>query len=100
MTREAIEQILLQSLESLNQIAAEEGGSIRVGLDVPLFGPEAEIDSISLVTLIVEVETALKDQHGLTISLTDDQALARPISPFRDVQTLIDYILEVAGPNP
>jgi hypothetical protein len=49
------------------------------------------------VSLIVDVETALVVDHGLTISLADDFAASRTQSPYSTVETLRDYILTLAA---
>ena len=35
------------------------------------------------------------EEHGFDISLTDDRAMTREISPFDSVTSLADYIFEV-----
>jgi len=92
--REAILRIVLGALENLNQ-ELDEGAQIAVGPTTPLFGPDATLDSLSLVSVIVDVETALTIEWDTPISLTDDRAMSREISPFDDVGTLTDYILEL-----
>ena len=47
--------------------------------------------------MIVDVETALNVDYDLPISLTDDRAMTREVSPFDDVQTLKDYIVELVA---
>jgi hypothetical protein len=37
----------------------------------------------------------LNTEYGLEISLTDDRAMSRPVSPYETVATLRDYILEL-----
>lgn len=90
----AVEAIILKALEDLNQ-ELEPDDRIVVGPETALFGVDAEIDSLSLVSVIVDVETALSLDHGLEVSLTDDRAMGRAVSPFTDVPALKDYILEL-----
>lgn len=93
---EAVEQIILAALNDLNEeLDADE--QIAVGPETALFGPDAEIDSLALVSLIVDVETALTTDHDLDIALTDDRAMTREVSPFTDVPALKAYILELAA---
>ena len=40
---------------------------------------------------------ALNVDHDLPVSLTDDRAMTREVSPYSDVQALKDYILELAA---
>ena len=93
-TREAVLAIILEALESLNA-ELDAGQQVDVGPTTPLFGPDAQLDSLSLVSVIVDVETALTMKWGLPVSLTDDRAMSREISPFDDVRTLADYVLEL-----
>jgi acyl carrier protein len=92
--REEVVRIILDALESLNQ-ELDEAARVAIGPATPLFGPDAQLDSLSLVSVIVDVETALTIQWNVPISLTDDRAMSREISPFDDVGTLTDYILEL-----
>ena len=93
-TRAAVLGIILEALENLNQ-ELDEGQRVEIGPVTPLFGPDAQLDSLSLVSVIVDVETALTVTWGLPVSLTDDRAMSREISPFDDVGTLADYVLEL-----
>jgi acyl carrier protein len=92
--REAVLRIVFDALESLNQELGESA-RVTIGPTTPLFGPDAQLDSLSLVSVIVDVETALTLRWDAPISLTDDRAMSREISPFDDVATLTDYILEL-----
>ena len=65
--------------------------------DYPLFGKDSELDSIDFVTVIVDVEYQLGKQYGVNISLTSEKAMSQKNSPFRTVDTLADYIVEVVN---
>jgi hypothetical protein len=84
---------IYQALHSLNEerAAAEQ---IVVGPDTCLFGEGSALDSLSLVSVIVDLETLVADRFGRSISLTDDQAMARDPVPFSTVESLRRYILE------
>ena len=99
MNEAVIQQIISDALKSLNTELPDDK-QIAIGPNTPLFGSNAEIDSLSLVSLIVDVETALNGEHDLEISLTDDRAMTREVSPFSDVQALKDYILELIAEGP
>jgi acyl carrier protein len=96
LTGELIEELILGALNDVNDEQPEDE-RIEVGPSTPLFGPNAQIDSLALVSVIVDVETALNVDYDLPISLTDDRAMTREISPFDDVQTLKDYIVELVA---
>jgi acyl carrier protein len=58
----------------------------------PLLGRGALLDSLGLVTVIVDIEQRLAEQHGVAISLADERAMSERHSPFRSVGALADYI--------
>jgi len=62
-----------------------------------LLGRDAVLDSLGLVTLIVDVEQKLDEQLRVTATLADDRAMSRERSPFMTVGTLIDYVCEVVA---
>ena len=99
LTGSQIEELILGALNDVNDEQPEDE-RIEVGPNTPLFGPNAQIDSLALVSVIVDVETALNVDYDLPISLTDDRAMTREISPFDDVQTLKDYIVELVAEHP
>lgn len=96
LTRSVIESVVLSALNNLNRERAD-APPVRVARDTPLFGSASELDSLSLVSVIVDVETTLNDEHGCDLSLMDDRALSRPASPFKDVSSLTDYIIELTS---
>jgi len=56
-----------------------------------LFGAGSILDSLGLVTLIVELEQAIQDQFRVAVSLADEKALSQTRSPFRTIGTLAEY---------
>ena len=94
LTRGSVEQIVLDALTTINEERTPEE-RFAVGPDTELFGPDAPLDSLALVSVIVDVEQGVSDAAGVQISLTDDRAMGQEVSPFTDVQALTDYILSV-----
>lgn len=64
-----------------------------------LFGKESAIDSLSLVSIIVDLETIFSADYNQDISLTDDRAMTRSVSPFSSISNLVDYIFELVNQN-
>lgn len=93
---ENAEEIILKALNNLNE-ERPENRQINVGPNTALFGGSSELDSLSLVSVISDVETELNLRHQLSVSLADDKAMNREVFPFSDVQTLKAYIVEVAA---
>lgn len=92
LNKEQVEEIIFKALNSLND---ERGSEDQISVDenTCLFGPEAALDSLSLVSLIVDVEGAVSEVSEKEVSLTDDHAMSQEISPFFSVTTLTKYIL-------
>ncbi len=91
LKKNVIQAIILQALKNIN----EERGSdeqLKIDLNTRLFGADAVLDSLSLVSVIVDVESAVSKQAGHEISLTDDRAMSQETSPFSDVNSLTAYI--------
>lgn len=55
-----------------------------------LIGPQSVLDSLELVTFVVELEQRLQEP---SIVLADESAMSRTDSPFKTVQSLINHIL-------
>jgi acyl carrier protein len=94
LTGKEVEFVIFRAMENLNAELGVER-AVRVSLDTELFGIKAEIDSLSLVSLIVDIESSLNADYSCEVSLTDDRAMMREISPFTNVIALRDYIVEL-----
>ncbi|MBC7380578.1 MAG: hypothetical protein H7346_24530 [Burkholderiaceae bacterium] len=92
--RPQILALVLTAVQALNE-ERPAGGQLALSEDTLLFGDGAELDSLSLVSVIVDIETAVTDQFNEPISLTDDRAMNRSVSPFTHVAALVDYIHEL-----
>jgi acyl carrier protein len=63
----------------------------------PLHGDEAGIDSLSLVSLVVDLEGRVASELGREIVLADEKAMSSRNSPYRTVGSLVDFIVERIG---
>lgn len=86
--------IVLRALENLNEELDEP---VEVSPQTRLFGADAVIDSLSLVSIIVDVEAEASEVLGFPVSLTDDAAINQPVSPFTTPETLAAYIMKLAN---
>jgi acyl carrier protein len=92
--RKIVLGVILRAVENLSD-ELEDGAKISVDEDTKLFGTDAVLDSLSLVSVIVDVETAISEKFNTPIALTDDRAMSREVSPFANVTALADYIVEL-----
>lgn len=96
MDKQQIFDIVINQVKELNETLPAEQ-QFFVDKNTILFGNDSKIDSLSLVSVIVDLEGIFSDEFGIDISLTDDRAMTRAISPFDNVESLVDYIHEVVS---
>lgn len=91
LKKDVIQAIILLALKNINEERGPDE-QLKIDLNTRLFGADAVLDSLSLVSVIVDVESAVSEQAGHEISLTNDRAMSQEISPFSDVNSLTTYI--------
>lgn len=98
MTPEDAEAIII---EVVQQIADERGIEVaQVDSETVLIGPEAFLDSVGLVSVVMEIEARIDEDFGAEVSLTSDAAMSRERSPLRTIGTIREFIMEqVAAPS-
>lgn len=92
--RETSVQVVIASLREVLELA-DEPVPDEITDDTVLVGNDAVIDSLGVVSLIVEIEQRLEMDHDTSITLASDRAMSQRNSPFRTVGVLADYILTV-----
>ena len=93
MERSQIQDIVLRAIERIN-LSRRPDDQLDVRPDGSIFGPDSRLDSLGLVTLLIDVEEALQDA-GLDVTLNDARAMSATRSPFRNVPSLVDFIMGV-----
>jgi len=87
--------LLQQTLDA--HLLDQGGEAVPATADLPLIGEDAAVSSMALVTYIADVESTLMENYDLTLTLVSERALSRKKSPFRSVNALADYVLELVG---
>jgi len=62
--------------------------------DFEIIGSHDNIDSLDLVSILVDVEAQVHDKYGKIIMLSSDKAMSQNNSPFRNVKTLTLFLIE------
>ncbi|MBJ7494766.1 MAG: hypothetical protein JHC77_07055 [Opitutales bacterium] len=96
ITRSQILVLILNRLKSLG-VELHKPALVEATEQTRLFGDKADLDSMGLVTLIADLEYDLQQNLGRTVSLVDEKAMSRLTSPFRRVDFLTDYLVEVVN---
>jgi acyl carrier protein len=94
--RPQITETILSGLE--DALAMSDGDTpapAELGEETRLIGRKGVLDSMGLVTLIVDVEQRLEEQYDVVVVLADERAMSQERSPFRSVSSLADYISQL-----
>ncbi|NWG22380.1 MAG: hypothetical protein HXY39_18895 [Chloroflexi bacterium] len=88
------EAIVAMVINSLNDLYAQNGitSDDAPGESTYLVGRRAALDSLGLVTLIVELEQKIEEEFDVALTLASERAMSQKNSPFLTVGALADYI--------
>lgn len=92
VTKEEIIEIIFDSIDEINE---QNETHLVKNEKTKLFGRDSDLDSLGLVNLIVSVEENINDRLNVSISIVDEKAMSQKNSPFKSVETLTDYLLQV-----
>lgn len=90
MQKNEIQDIIFQAIDMTNHIR-EEGSHVPKSATTELYGKDGHLDSMGLVAFLIDIEELFLDED-IQIALSDERAMSQANSPFRNVQTLTDYI--------
>jgi acyl carrier protein len=84
---------------SLNEVFAQTGLPAPESItgDTVLVGKDAVLDSLGVVSLIVEVEQRVEAEHGVSVTLANDKAMSQRNSPFRTVSVLAEHVVAMVA---
>jgi acyl carrier protein len=81
-------------LSALREAVDQNGGDVAgITDETVIVGPAAVIDSIGVVSLIVDIEQRLEMDYQVSVTLANDRAMSQRNSPFRTATVLADHIL-------
>ena len=90
-------------LDVLRDYVATGGQAPAAPMDMtastPIWGPGAVLDSAGLVSVVIEIESRVRETYGIDVTLADEHAFSQKRSPFRNVQTLAEYTCDLAARN-
>jgi len=86
-------QIEKMVIDSFSVILEEFDSIMPISKRTRIYGGDSPLDSTAVVSMVVDLEMKLADEIGFLISLSDDRAMSQKRSPFRDVESMVDYIL-------
>jgi acyl carrier protein len=90
MNQKTIVQLIVETVDGYR--VAMSGEHEELTAETCLFGPSGLLDSLGLVSVLVELEQKVSDASGRPVSLMDDKAMSETSSPFRTIRSLADYL--------
>lgn len=94
--KEKITQSLYEVIDEIN-LELPDDMKLEKSTSTVLFGDGGKLDSLGLVNLVVAAEQKITEDFDNPISISDERAMSQKNSPFRTVETLIDYIDMLLG---
>ena len=91
MSSERVSEAIYKAVDSFNEQSGKNH-QLKKSPTTILFGKGGQLDSLALVSLIIEVEEKIADEFGVSIVLADERALSQKNSPFLTLQTLNQYV--------
>jgi acyl carrier protein len=91
LTQDNIRKAVYEAIDELNK-QLPKGVQVDKAPDAPLYGKSSKLESLDFVTLIMEVESKIKDDFGVDLVLTDENLLSKENSPFLTVETLVEHL--------
>lgn len=67
----------------------------RCGANPVIFRAGGALDSLGLVNFLADLEYRLAEEFGRELVLASERAMSRSRSPFRDVDALTAYVVEL-----
>lgn len=95
MDRTALSALVIETLRNFGLPPAQQ--SVAMTEETILFGPGGLLDSVALVSFILDVEEAIRVSCGISITLADERAMSQTRSPFRRVSSLADYAAQLVA---
>jgi len=89
--QQKIEKIIIETLNEINEELENENLNNPTS-ETKLYGGSGALDSLALVSLITDLEERISDEFEKDIILADEKAMSQKTSPFRNIETLTNYI--------
>jgi hypothetical protein len=93
MNRDSIVKIVFVAVTRTNQLRPADA-QIPLREEAALFGEGGYLDSLGLVSFVLDVEELVNEATGQSLVLSDDRAMSQSRSPFRTIRNFVEYVAE------
>ncbi|SVB12976.1 uncharacterized protein METZ01_LOCUS165830 [marine metagenome] len=94
IARNKILEGIYAAIDEVNEQLPEDR-NLEKSLETVLLGSSGKLESVNLVNLLVAIEENIEETFGIPISITDERAVSEKNSPFRTVETLCNFMLNL-----
>jgi acyl carrier protein len=91
MTRDELITLILNAIREFTELPDAEFDTLDE--TTRLIGENHILDSLGLVSVLMDVEQQVNEQLDVEIMIADERAMSQQRSPFRSVESLADYVL-------
>src|SRR5688572_16989820 len=91
MSRDELLDLILNAIRDYTDLTVNS--SDELNQITRLFGESHILDSLGLVSVLMDIEQQINDQLDIGVIIADERAMSQQHSPFRTVATLTDYVL-------
>ncbi len=90
-----LNKIIIESLKEIGQ----ENKIDTYDHDTPLYNGVDGLDSLGLVTLLINIEQKIEDLYDINITIADEKAMSQKNSPFKSIGSLSKYLENILKKN-
>lgn len=83
-------EIINKSVDEVNKLNKKYKLSKKI--IAPLIGPNSNLDSLGLVSFILNIEKNIEERFSLSLVLANEKAMSQKKSPFKNISSLKEYI--------
>lgn len=95
ITRPDLLAVIFDAVDEFNKPRDREEW-LRKSEDTELVG-SMTLDSLSFVDFIVALEGKIAERFDVSITIADERAMSERNSPFRNIESLVDYLVKLLG---
>lgn len=90
--KEKIKSMVIESLEELKEM---NNLKFEINKNTVLLGDGAIMDSFDFVNFIAILEEKISDNLDKTVTIVSEKAFSKKYSPFKTIDRIVDYIIEL-----
>ena len=95
-TRNQISALLEDAISEQN-LYLDEPVDLSQGEEALLYGEKGNLDSLSLITIIADIERKVESEFGIRVKLANEQDLTLADSRFSTLGKMTDFIVTKIG---